>query len=313
MMAFVGKRTAALAAAVLLSSFAVFLIPYVTPGDPVRKIIRSRVSGEIIDDSAVTALAAELGLNDPLWTQYLRWLGRLLTGDMGLSYTSRTPVADQVFPAFGITLTLVILALGTAAVLALVLGVVSAIRHGRTADRVITALTQAFIAIPEYWLAPVLVLVFALQLSLVPSAGWAGPASAILPVAVLALRPTSYFTSAVREGVLEAMQAEHVGAARSRGVTAAQTMWRHVIPNSLLPLTTLVAVWFAGLLGGSVIVEVMFAIPGMGRLLFDAVVNSDIPVAQGAVVLIVALAVTLTTAADLVHTILNPRMRHSLA
>jgi peptide/nickel transport system permease protein len=154
-----------------------------------------------------------------------------------------------------------------------------------------------------------LVLVFALQLSLLPSAGWEGPASAVLPVAVLALRPTSYFTSAVREGMLEALGAEHVVAARARGLSYPQAVRSHVIPNGLLPLTTLVAVWFAGLLGGSVIVEVVFAIPGMGRLLFDAVRNSDIPLAQGGVVVVVGLAVVLTTAADLVHGLLNPRVR----
>ena len=134
-------------------------------------------------------------------------------------------------------------------------------------------------------------------------------ASAVLPVAVLALRPTSHFLSAVREGMLEALGAEHVVAARSRGLSRAQAVWKHVIPNGLLPLTTLAAVWFAGLLGGSVIVEVIFAIPGMGRLMFDGVLNSDIPLAQGAVVVVVGLAVLLTTAADLIHGLLNPQVR----
>lgn len=309
MMLFLARRTAALVSAVLLASFAVFLIPYVTPGDPVRKIIRSRVAGDVIDESTVHALAAQLGLNDPLWSQYLRWLGRLGTGDMGLSYTSRTPVVDQVMPALGITLSLVVLTLGTAAAISVILGVTAALQEGRPADKAITAVTQAFIAIPEYWLAPMLVLVFALQLAVLPSAGWTGPTSAVLPVAVLALRPTSHFTSAVREGVLEALSAEHVAAARGRGLSYIHTVRRHVIPNSLLPLTTLAAVWFAGLLGGSVIVEVIFAIPGMGRLLFDGVQNSDIPLAQGGVVVVVGLAVLLTTAADLVHGLLNPRMR----
>ena len=312
-MPFLARRTAALVAAVLLASFTVFLIPYVTPGDPVRKIIRSRVAGDVIDDSAVDALSLQLGLNDPLWAQYLRWLGRLSSGDMGLSYTSRTPVAEQVLPALWITLSLVVLALGIAAAISVALGVTAALQEGRPADKVITAVTQAFIALPEYWLAPLFVLVFALQLSLLPSAGWEGPHSAVLPVAVLALRPTSYFTSAVREGVLEALGAEHVVAARSRGLSRLQTVWKHVIPNGLLPLTTLVAVWFAGLLGGSVIVEVIFAIPGMGRLLFDGVLNSDIPLAQGAVVVVVGLAVLLTTAADLVHGLLNPQIRMSHA
>ncbi len=309
MTAFLARRAVTLGVTVLLASFVVFLIPYVTPGDPVRKIIRSRVAGEVIDDSVVQGLAADLGLQDPLVVQYLRWLGRLLGGDMGLSYASRTPVVEQVLPALGITLSLVVMTLGTAAVVSVVLGVVAALQEGRAADRVITTITQAFIAVPEYWLAPVLVLVFALNLSLLPSAGWAGPSSAVLPVAVLALRPTSYFTSAVREGMLDALGAEHVVAARARGLSHSRTVWRHVVPNGLLPLTTLVAVWFAGLLGGSVIVEVVFAIPGMGRLLYDAVRNSDIPLAQGGVVVVVGLAVVLTTAADLVHGLLNPRLR----
>lgn len=309
MTAFLARRTATLAVTVLLASFVVFLIPYVTPGDPVRKIIRSRVAGEVIDDAVAQGLALELGLDDPLAVQYLRWLGRLAGGDMGLSYASRTPVIEQVLPALWITLSLVVMALGVAATVSVVLGVVAALQQGRPADRIITTITQAFIAVPEYWLAPMLVLVFALKLSVLPSAGWAGPASAVLPVAVLALRPTSYFTSAVREGMLEALDAEHVVAARARGLSHAQAVRRHVVPNGLLPLTTLVAVWFAGLLGGSVIVEVVFAIPGMGRLLFDAVLNSDIPLAQGGVVVVVGLAVALTTAADLVHGLLNPRLR----
>lgn len=309
MTAFLARRTATLGITVLLASFVVFLIPYVTPGDPVRKIIRSRVAGEVVDDAAAQGLALELGLKDPLAVQYLGWLGRLARGDLGLSYASRTPVIEQVLPALWITLSLVVVTLGVAAAVSVVLGTVAALQEGRPADRVITTVTQAFIAMPEYWLAPMLVLVFALQLSLLPSAGWEGPASAVLPVAVLALRPISYFTSAVREGMLEALGAEHVVAARARGLSHAQAVRSHVLPNGLLPLTTLVAVWFAGLLGGSVIVEVVFAIPGMGRLLFDAVRNSDIPLAQGGVVVVVGLAVVLTTAADLVHGILNPRIR----
>jgi len=309
MTAFLARRTATLGVTVLLASFVVFLIPYVTPGDPVRKIIRSRVAGEVVYDDAAQGLALELGLQDPLAVQYLRWLGRLAGGDLGLSYASRTPVIEQVLPALWITVSLVVVSLGGAAAVSGVLGTVAALQEGRPADRVITTVTQAFIAMPEYWLAPMLVLVFALQLSLLPSAGWEGPASAVLPVAVLALRPISYFTSAVREGMLEALGAEHVVAARARGLSHAQAVRSHVLPNGLLPLTTLVAVWFAGLLGGSVIVEVVFAIPGMGRLLFDAVRNSDIPLAQGGVVVVVGLAVVLTTAADLVHGILNPRIR----
>jgi peptide/nickel transport system permease protein len=309
MILFLGRRLAALAATVLLASFVVFLIPYLTPGDPARKIIRSRVAGELVDDSTVQAVSLELGLGDPLWDQYLGWLGRFAGGDMGLSYTTRTPVAEQVLPALWVTLSLVVGALTVAALVSVVLGTLAALNQGRHLDRAVTTATQAIIAIPEYWLAPTLVLVFALNLAILPSAGWEGPASAVLPVAVLALRPISFFTSAVREGVLGALEAEHVVAARLRGLGYGQTVLRHVVPNGLLPLTTLAAVWFAGLLGGSVIVEVIFAVPGMGRLLYDAVLNNDIPLAQGGIVVVVTLAVALTTAADLVHRSLNPRLR----
>lgn len=313
MITFLAKRTATLVAAVLLSSFAVFLIPYVTPGDPVRKIIRSRVAGDVVDDSTVHALSSSLGLQDPLPVQYLRWLRDFLTGDMGLSHISRTPVVDQVMPALGITLSLVLVALGTAVVVSLPLGIVAALKQGGKTDKLITTVTQSFIAMPEYWLAPLLVLVFALRLSVFPSAGWNTASSVVLPAVTLALRPISFFTSAVRAGMIDALDAEHIQAARARGLSRVQTVWRHVIPNGLVPLSTLFAVWFAGLLGGSVIVEVIFAIPGMGRLLYDAVVNGDIPLAQGGVVVVVALAVAITTLADFVHRILSPKVSGALA
>jgi peptide/nickel transport system permease protein len=313
MLRFITRRMAALVAAVLLSSFAVFLIPYLTPGDPVRKIIRSRVAGDAVDDDAVRGLTESLGLDDPLLSQYLRWLGDVAGGDMGLSYVSRTPVAEQVMPALVVTLSLVVLSLGLAVSLALPLGIMSGLRPGSVADKVITAVTQALIAMPEYWVAPVLVLVFALRLSVLPTAGWNDLSSAVLPAVTLALRPISFFTSAVRAGIIDSASADHVLASRARGLSRTQSVLRHVIPNGLIPLTTLFTVWFAGLLGGSVIVEVIFAVPGMGRLLFDAVVNGDIPLAQGGVVVVVVLAVGVTTLADLLHRFLTPALGTSLA
>lgn len=313
MLQFITKRTATLVAAVVVSSFAVFLIPYFTPGDPVRKIIRSRVAGDAIDDASVQGLSESLGLNDPLAVQYLRWLGDFFSGDMGLSFVSRTPVVEQVLPALSVTFSLVAMALVLAAAVSLLLGIISGLRPGSGADKAITAVTQALIAMPEYWVAPVLVLVFALKLSVLPTAGWNDLSSAVLPALTLALRPISFFTSAVRAGIVDAAAAEHVPAARARGLSHGQAILRHVVPNGLVPLSTLFAVWFAGLLGGSVIVEVIFAVPGMGRLLFDAVVNSDIPLAQGGVVVVVALAVGVTTLADFVHRFLSRTVGGTLA
>ncbi|MGQ3383360.1 MULTISPECIES: ABC transporter permease [Glutamicibacter] len=303
------RRVAGLGAAVLLSSFAVFLVPFVSPGDPVRALLRARMDIGEADEATVQAYAEQFGLHDPMLVQFGRWLGRFFTGDMGLSHISGTPVADQVLPAIGVTLSLAGGTLLVAILVSIVLGVVSATRAGQWPDRLITSMTHAFIAIPEYALAPLLVLLFAVRLSLLPSAGYDSPASLVLPVFILSLRPISFFTVAVRSGVRQALGSEHVLAARARGLGRTQALMRHVVPHGLLPLWTMVGVWFAGLLGGSVIVEVIFAIPGMGRLIFDAIINGDIPVAQGGVVVVVTCAVLVTGIIDLVHKLSDPNVR----
>ncbi|UTT39423.1 ABC transporter permease [Glutamicibacter mishrai] len=303
------RRVVGLGAAVLLSSFAVFLVPFVSPGDPVRALLRARMDIGEADEATVQAYAEQFGLHDPMLVQFGRWLGRFFTGDMGLSHISGTPVADQVLPAIGVTLSLAGGTLLVAILVSIVLGVVSATRAGQWPDRLITSMTHAFIAIPEYALAPLLVLLFAVRFSLLPSAGYDSPASLVLPVFILSLRPISFFTVAVRSGVRQALDSEHVLAARARGLGRTQALMRHVVPHGLLPLWTMVGVWFAGLLGGSVIVEVIFAIPGMGRLIFDAIINGDIPVAQGGVVVVVTCAVLVTGIIDLVHKLSDPNVR----
>ncbi|GAB3619898.1 ABC transporter permease [Glutamicibacter endophyticus] len=295
------RRALGLGAAVLLSSIAVFLVPFVSPGDPVRNLLRARMDLGAADDATVAAYAEQLGLNEPLWKQYLDWLGRFLHGDMGLSYVSGTPVVDRVLPALGVTLLLAGSAILIAVLVSLVLGVISALSAEKVSDRIITSITHALIAIPEYAMAPLAVLLFAVRLAWLPSAGLTSAASLVLPVVVLCLRPISFFTIAVRSGVLETLGSEHVLAARARGLSDARVLLRHVIPHSLLPLSTMTGVWFAGLLGGSVIVEVIFALPGMGRLVYDAIVDSDLPMAQGGVVLVVICAVLVTTLVDLIH------------
>ncbi|GEC11591.1 ABC transporter permease [Glutamicibacter nicotianae] len=303
------RRVLGLGASVLLSSFVVFLVPFVSPGDPVRSLLRARMDIGAADEATVQAYAEQFGLHDPMLVQFGRWLGRFATGDMGISHISGTPVADQVLPAIGVTLSLAGSALLVAIVASILLGVASATRAGQWPDRLITSITHALIAIPEYALAPLLVLLFAVRFSLLPSAGFDSPASLVLPVFILALRPISFFTVAVRSGVCQALDSEHVLAARARGLSSTQALVRHVVPHGLLPLWTMVGVWFAGLLGGSVIVEVIFAIPGMGRLIFDSIVDADIPVAQGGVVVVVACAVVVTGIVDLVHKISDPNVR----
>ena len=249
------------------------------------------------------------GSTNRILKQYGEWLSNALHGDLGLSYTSQVPVSELIGNGLAVTATLAITSLLLALVLALPLGSLAAVKRGKAGDTVITMVTQAFVAIPEYWLAPILILVFALKLGVLPSAGWQSPLSMVLPCLTLALRPFSYFTQVTRASMVTVLDSPHMMAARARGLSFPATMVRHGIRNSLLPVVTLVSVWLGGLLGGSVVVEVIFGIPGMGRLLYEAVVNGDIPVIQAAIVCIVALTIVITTLTDVLYTTINPTVR----
>jgi peptide/nickel transport system permease protein len=306
---FVVKRLGVLAGTLLVVSFLAFLIPYLTPGDPARKILRSRVGDLDVDPAALEALRQKYGLDRPLLAQYWDWLGNALQGDFGLSYTSRTPVVGMIGSALTVTAVLAVTALLIAILVAVPLGSLAAVRHGKPTDTAITTVTQGFVAIPEYWLAPVLILVFALQLGALPSAGWTGPASMVLPCITLALRPMSYFTQVTRASMIDVLEAPHMTAARARGLPFGVAMLKHGVRNAILPVITLFSVWLAGLLGGSVVVEVIFSIPGMGRLMYESVVNNDIPAIQASIVCLVSLAVLITTLTDVVYRFVNPTVR----
>lgn len=310
-MIFLLRRFVVLIGTLASVSFLVFLIPYLTPGDPARKILRARTGELNLDPSAVEAARVSYGLDKPVIEQYWNWLKNALQGDLGLSYTSRTEVSDMVGSALAVTTTLAVAALLIALVVALPLGSMAAVRRGRASDVAITTVTQGFVALPEYWVAPVLVLVFALNLGVLPSAGWTGPASMVLPALTLSLRPMSYFTQVTRASMVDVLESPHLTAARSRGLSFAQAMLRHGLRNGLLPVVTLFSIWLAGLLGGSVVIEVIFAVPGMGRLLYQAVTDGDVPVIQAGIVCIVALTVLITTLTDLLYALINPTVRSS--
>ncbi|MER7786783.1 ABC transporter permease [Streptomyces sp. NPDC097640] len=309
MVRFAVRRLLVLLITLLAVSAATFAIPYASGGDPVRTILRSRVSDQALDPSAIAALRSELGLDRPILVQYLSWLGHAVRGDFGLSFTSRTPVDQLLSTAIGVSGTLAVIAIGLAFLAALPLGTLAAMRPGKRVDNGVTLVTQSFVAVPEYWLAPILVLVFSRYLGWLPSAGWRDPTSIILPALTLALRPMAYFTQVTRAAMSDVLASPYMTAARSRGLSGGQALLRHGLRNALLPVMTLFSLWFAGLLGGSVVVEVIFAIPGMGRLVYNAVVNHDVPLIQGGILCTVALAVLITTVTDLLYATVNPAVR----
>lgn len=294
---------------IFIVSVLAFLVPYITEGDPVRAIIRSRVAELAIDQETVDRLRISLGLDRPLVVQYMGWLKNAVEGDFGYSYMSRQPVAGLIGRAFLISLTLASSALIFAFLVSIPLGTIAALREGKLADNIVIFVTQCFVAAPEYWLAPVGILIFALYLGWLPSAGWRDMSSMILPSLVLSLRPMAYFTRVMRAAMIDVLRAPYLVAARSRGLSVVQAIARHGLRNSISPVITVFAMWMASLLGGSLIVEVIFSIPGTGRLMYDAVVGRDIPLMQGSFVCLVGLAVIITTVTDVVYVLLNPTVR----
>ena len=309
MLTFLVRRAATLLVTLLVVSVLAFLIPYAGEGDAARKILRARTNDPALDPAQVEALTKELGLDRPLYVQYLDWLRDVATGDFGFSFTSRTPVQELVVPALTVSISLALAALVLALVIALPLGTWAATRPGSKVDNVVTFISQSAVSAPEYWVGPVLVLVFARYLGWLPSGGWNGLAFIILPATALALRPLGYFTQVTRAAMSDVLAAPYITAARSRGLSFPRTLMRHGARNSMLPVMTLFSFWFAGLLGGSVVIEVIFNVPGMGRLIYTSVLNNDVPVIQGGLMWILILAVVINTVTDLLYGVLNPAIR----
>ena len=303
------QRLAMLVLMMLTVSLMAFLVPMASGSDPARTILLSHGSDLALDPAQVEALRAELGLDEPLPTQFLIWLGNAVQGDFGNSFASRQPVIEEIGRALLVSATLALTALAIAVVVALPIGTLAASRPGGKVDGAVTLMVQTFVAVPEYWLAPILILTFSLHLGVLPSSGWFGPSSVILPALALSIRPMAYFTQVTRAAMIDVLNASYITAARARGLSMPQTVLRHGVRNGSIPVVTFFSLWFASLLGGSVVIEVIFAIPGMGRLFYEAVINKDIPLLQGGFVAIVALAIAINTLADILYVIINPSLR----
>ena len=303
---FIARRLALLVVTLFVVSVIAFIVPYLGGGDPARQILRSRVSDLALDPAAVEAVRQQFGLDQPIYVQYARWLEAAVVGDFGKSFTNRQPVVDMVSGALSVSIVLALAALALAVVIAVPLGILAAVRAGGRRDSAILTLTQGLVALPEYWLAPLGMLVFAVWLGILPAAGWTSPESVILPAAVLSLRPLAYLLGVTRASMINVLASPYIVAARARGLSQVRTLRRHAVKNSMVPVMTLFSIWLAGTLGGSVVVEVIFAIPGLGRLMYEAVVNADVPVIQGGVVATVTLAIVINTLTDIGYAFLNP-------
>lgn len=285
-----------------LTFFAIRLIP----GDPAQAILGG--PGSQASQEALDLVREEYGLDQPLIVQYLAMLGRLLTGDLGTSYALRVPVAELLAAQVGGTLLLAVLALATAWVLALGLSLWSTGR-GRVAAAIGEGIELTAAALPHFWLAAVLIAVFSTGLGWFPPVATGTPAGLVLPVATLAIPLAGFLAQVMRESLLDALQQPFVVSARARGESTAGVRLRHTIRHAALPGISLSGWALGWLLSGAVVVETIFAMPGLGRTLLQAVTLRDIPVVVGVVLLIVLVYVVMTVLTDLASRIADPRLR----
>lgn len=313
---FVLRRLAGLALTLLLASAVVFAVLDLLPGNAAEVML-----GDTATPESLRALEARLGLDQPPATRYLHWVGGLLRGELGDSVAYDTPVAELVRERLRVTLPLAVLAMALATALALALGLYAASRHGRPADVAVMAASQLGIALPSFWLAILLSLLFAVHWQWFPAGGFAGWTedeggglvdglrSLVLPAVSLALVQGAILARITRSAVIDVMREDFVRTARARGLSHRQVLWRHVLRNALLPVLTVMGLQFANLLTGTVVVENVFSLPGLGRLTFQAVGNRDLVLVRNVVMLLAAMVIVVNFAVDLLTAVVDPRVR----
>jgi peptide/nickel transport system permease protein len=294
-------------------SIAVFSIIHLVPGDPVRLALGTRFNQETYD-----ALVARSGLDDPIVVQYVNWLGNALTGDLGVSFRSGRPVTELILERLPATVSLAFGAIVVAMLIALPLGLISALRPRSAVDYVATFISQAGISIPDFWLAIVAILLFSLTLGWLPSSGYVALTDdpvewarhLVLPSVVVGTVSGAILTRFVRSSALEALGQDYTRTARAKGLPRRVVVNRHVLRNALVPVITVTGIQLAYLLSGVVVVEVVFAWQGLGQLALQAVETRDYPLLQGAVLLFALFFLVVNLVVDLLYAFVDPRISH---
>jgi peptide/nickel transport system permease protein len=290
-------------------SFLSFLLIYLAPGDPVRAMFA--VSGSIPSEEAMMEIREKMGLNEPFLIQYGRWLGSCLEGDFGVSFTNRRDVASMLAERVAPTLRLTLLSPAMMTVMALPLGVLSALHQNKPLDFLIRGFTFFSISMPNFWVGLLLLYFVAMKMGLLPvvSTGM-GLQKILLPAFTLALAMAGKYARQVRAQVLEELNQDYVAGARARGLKESTILWRHVVPNAMLPLITLFGLSLGSLLGGTAVVEIIFSYPALGSLAISAIMNMDYPVIQGFVLWISLIYMVVNLAVDISYNLLDPRLRN---
>lgn len=310
MLTFLIRRLLGLLLTLVAVSLVVFLVLEVLPGDVAQVML-----GTEAREDTLAALRSQLGLDRPAHVRYADWVGGLLSGDLGTSHTYGVPVAGLIGERLAVTVPLAALAFVLSAALAVPLGMFAASRRGRPGDWGVMAFSQAGLAIPNFWFAILLILVFSVWLGWTPAGGFPGWGRGIgaalgallLPAVALALTEAAVLARITRSAVLETLGEDYVRTARAKGLAPLAIMRRHVLRNALVPVTTVMGLQFAFLLAGAVIVENVFTLPGLGRLVLQAIFQRDVVVVKDAVLVLAGMVVVVNFLVDLLYAVIDPR------
>jgi peptide/nickel transport system permease protein len=315
---FLLKRFATFLATLAVASVVVFVVLELLPGNAAEVIL-----GDTATPESLAALNTKLGLDRPAATRYSDWVGGLLRGHTAMSISYDTPTAELIGERLRVTLPLALMAMALTVVLALSMGVYAASRHNRLGDVGVMAASQVGIAIPNFWFAILLILLFAVHLQWVSAGGfpgwteddggglWAGVQALILPAVALALVQAAILTRVTRSAVLDVMREDFVRTARAKGLSRRQALWRHVLRNAMIPVLTVAGLQFANLITGTIVVENVFVLPGIGRLIFQAISNRDLIVVRDVVMLLAAVVVLVNFVVDVLYAVVDPRLRQA--
>ena len=299
-----------------MASLVVFAVLDLLPGNVAQVML-----GESATPEAVAALETRLGLDRPAPVRYLDWLRGLVTLDFGTSHAYDSPIVELVAERLAVTLPLALLAMTLTVVLALAAGLYAASRHNRAGDLGVMALSQLGIAVPSFWFGILLVMLFAVRLPWFPSGGfpgwsedeggglWEGLRSLALPAVALAVVQAAILARFTRSAVLDVLREDFVRTARAKGLSRRAVLWGHVLRNAMVPVLTVMGLQFANLVTGTVVIENVFSLPGLGRLIFQAIGNRDLPLVQALVMLIAATVITINFVVDVLYAVIDPRLK----
>ena len=312
MIRYVLARFASLILSLIVASLVIFAVIEIIPGDPAAFML-----GVNARPDTIAALRTEMGLDASVPARYLSWVTGMMQGDFGQSYTYRTPVAGMIADRVWVSLPLALYALILSTLIAFPAGIYAASRRGRPGDIAVMGATQLGVAIPNFWFAMLLVLVFAINLRWFSAGGfpgwdrgfWGGVKALTLPAIALALPQAAILARVMRSSLLDMLGEDFVRTARAKGLSRRQALWRHALRNALIPVLTIIGLQFSFLLAGGIIIEQVFFLPGLGRLIFQAISSRDLIVVESVVMLLVFAVIVVNFAVDLAYAFVDPRLR----